>query len=62
MPLWIPHKSTLTPPTPPPLSRPAAPSAEEIRARLAEVEAEVERVAMAVMRLWAEIHDMNKEG
>ncbi len=53
------------PPPPPPV----APSAEdlrarlaEVRARLAEVEAEVERAALAMVRLWSKIHDMNKEG
>ena len=55
---WIPPKSTPTPPAPP---RPAAPSAEDLRARLAEVEAEVERATLAMVRLWSKLHDMNKE-
>ena len=59
---WVPPKSTPTPPTPPPLLRPTSPSAEEIRARLAEVEADVERATLAMVRLWSKIHDMNKEG
>jgi len=42
--------------------RPTSPSAEEIRARIAEVEAEVERAALALVRLWAKLHDLNKEG
>jgi len=41
--------------------RPTSPSAEEIRARIAEVEAEVERAALAMVRLWSKIHDMKKE-
>ena len=56
---WIPPKSTPTPPAPP---RPAAPSAEDLRARLAEVEAEVERATLAMVRLWSKLHDLNKEG
>ena len=58
---WMPPKST---PTPPPWTaspRPAAPSADEVRARLAEVEAEVERATLAMVRLWSKIHDMKKE-
>lgn len=53
------------PPPPPPV----APSAEdlrarlaEVRARLAEVEAEVERATLALVRLWARIVDLKKEG
>lgn len=42
--------------------RPTSPSAEEIRARLAEVESEVERAALAMVRLWARIVDLKKEG
>ncbi len=41
--------------------RPTSPSAEEIRARIAEVEAEVERAALALVRLWARIVDLKKE-
>lgn len=51
------HESTppkTTPPQPPP-------SADEVRARLAEVEAEVERATLAMARLWAQIVDMKKE-
>lgn len=50
-----------TPPkttTPPP---PSSPSAEDLRARLADVEAEVERAALAMVRLWVQIVDMKKE-
>jgi hypothetical protein len=54
---WVPPKSTPTPPTPPPPSE-----RELLRARLAEVEAEVERATLALVRLWAKLHDMNKEG
>ena len=54
---WIPPKST--PPAPP---RPAAPSADEVRARIAEVEAEVERATLAMVRLWSKLNDMKKEG
>jgi hypothetical protein len=52
-------KSTPSKTTTPP--RPTSPSAEEIRARLAEVEAEVERATLAMVRLWSKIHDMKKE-
>lgn len=65
---WIPPKSTPTPPTPPtpPATppappRPTVPSADEVRARLAEVEAEVERATLALVRLWARIVDLKKE-
>ena len=43
-------------------SAPNAPSADDVRARLAEVEAEVERATLAMVRLWSKLHDMNKEG
>ena len=56
-------------PKPEPPPPPVAPSAEdlrarlaEVRARLAEVEAEVERATLAMVRLWSKLHDMNKEG
>lgn len=58
---WIPPKSTPTPPTPPAPPRPAAPSADEVRARLVEMEAEVERAAMIMVRLWSNLNDMKKE-
>ena len=44
------------PPPPPPSER------ERLRARLAEVEADVERATLAMVRLWSKLHDMNKEG
>lgn len=58
---WVPPKSTPTPPTPPSLLRQAAPSADEVRARLAEVEAEVERATVAMVRLWAWIVDLKSQ-
>ena len=59
---WIPPKSTPTPPTPPAPPLPADPSADEASAWLVELEDKLGRAAMAVLRLWAEIHDLNKEG
>ena len=58
---WVPPKSTPTPPTPPAPPLPAAPSADEVRARISEVDAEVERATLAMVRLWSKIHDMKKE-
>ena len=52
-------KSTPSKTTTPP--RPTSPSAEEIRARLAEVEAEVERATLALVRLWSRIVDLKQE-
>ena len=54
---WVPPNSTPTPPTPPPPSE-----RDHLRARLAEVEAEAERATLAMVRLWARIVDMKKEG
>ncbi len=46
----------------PPPPRPADPNADEVRALIVEAEAELERAALAMVRLWTEIHDINKEG
>ena len=44
------------------LPRPTSPSADEVRARIAEMEGEADRLVMAMVRLWSKLHDMNKEG
>lgn len=59
---WVPEKSTPTPPTPPSLLRQDAPSADEVRALIVEAEAELERATLAMVRLWARIVDLKKEG
>jgi hypothetical protein len=44
-------------PPPPPLSE-----RERLRARIVEIESEVERLTISMVRLWVRLNDMKKEG